>query len=89
MLMGTTNAGVVANLTYQIADVSRPFTAVRPLCDRSNVGMFGSQGGYIMNVATGIVTGFERKGGIYELELWLKEEDVSESKPATGFQRQG
>ena len=81
-----TNEYQKADLTFQIADVSRPLTSVSAVCDRGNVVVFGPKGGYILPMGGGNRTKFDRIGGIYELELWLDEH--ADLMP-TGFPRQG
>ena len=84
-LRAMTNEYNHADLIYQIAEVSRPLTAVSSTCDRGNLVVFGSKGGLILNLATGTTTALKRTGGLYELDLWLRSEDVE----AQGFTRQG
>ena len=43
----------------------------------------------ILNLATGMTTHIERNGGLYELELWLRKEDVDDPRVAGDFVRQG
>ena len=79
-----TNEGRGSKVLSQIAEVSRPLTAVSATCDAGNVVVYTSKGGFIHNVATGEKTRFERNGGIYELDLWMRPEYVEK-----GFGRQG
>ena len=67
-----TNEGHEAKALYQIAEVTRPLTAVGSTCDRGNVVVYGPYGGCIINRETGLQTDFERRGGIYELDLWIQ-----------------
>ena len=80
-----TNEGRDAMVLYQVAELSRPLTAVSETCDNGNWVVFTPEGGFIWNLKTGGRTNFERRGGIYELDLWVKEEDL---QPA-GFPRPG
>ena len=74
-----------ANVTFQIADVSRPLTSVGEVCDKGNLVVFGPKGGFIMSLHGESKTRFERSGGVYELELWLDEA----GDMASGFTRPG
>jgi len=69
---------------YQVADVARPLNAVSEICDaggpRGQHVVFGRNGGAVINLDTGACTPFEREGGIYCLEFWVK---------PVGFARQG
>ena len=60
-----------AAMTFQIADVSRPLSAVGEMCDAGNVVVFGPRGGYILNMNGGAKTTFGREGGIYVMYLWI------------------
>ena len=77
------------NVLYQIAEVSRPLTSVSATCDKGNVVVYTSQGGFIQNCETGERTHFERNGGIYELDLWMRDEDNLGSSVPSSFHRQG
>ena len=76
-------------MLYQIADVSRPLTSVSSTCDKGNWVVYTPQGGFIMNCHTGERTSFERKGGIYELDLWIRDTDMRGGNDSSGFPRQG
>ena len=84
-----TNEGKDTSVLYQIAEVSRPLTSVSATCDRGNWVVYTPEGGFIMNCQTGERTSFERKGGIYELDLWIKDEDMRGGEHPSSFPRQG
>ena len=87
-----TNENQKARVTYQVAEVSRPLTAVGSTCDQGNLVIFSSKGGYVYNLQNGGYTSFDRTGGIYELDLWVKAQDVygSTARATSGsFTRQG
>ena len=84
-----TNEGKDATVLYQIAEVGRPLTSVSATCDRGNWVVYTSQGGFIINCQTGERTSFERSGGIYELDLWMRDESNRGSYSALSFPRQG
>ena len=72
VLSVVTNEGHQAKAVYQIAEVTRPLTATGQTCDRGNIVVYGPYGGCIINRDTGLQTDFERRGGIYELDLWIQ-----------------
>ena len=72
VLSVVTNEGHEAQALYQIAEVTRPLTAVGSTCDRGNVVIYGLHGGCILNLESGVQTDFARRGGIYELDLWMR-----------------
>ena len=84
-----TNEGRNTTVLYQIAEVSRPLTSVSATCDRGNWVVYTPQGGFIMKCQTGERTSFERKGGIYELDLWIKDEDMLGGEHSSSFPWQG
>ena len=67
-----TNEGYQTQTVYQMAEVTRPLTAVGTTCGKGNLVVYGQHGGCIYNMESGIQTNFTRRGGIYELDLWLK-----------------
>ena len=56
------------NLNYQVTGVSQSLTSVARLCDLGNTVTFDTEGD-IVNAQTGRRTRFERKGGVYVLEV--------------------
>ena len=65
-----TNEGRDSHALYQIAEVSRPLTAVSATCDARNYVVYAAKGRFIHNVGTGVRTHFERKwiaSGLYIL----------------------
>ena len=68
-LMIETWEGRTAELRYQVAGVAQSLTSVARLCDLGNTITFGSSGGVIVSKNTGARTRFERKKGVYVLEV--------------------
>ena len=68
----TTNEGYETQTVYQIAQATRPLTAVGTTCDKGNLAVYGPAGGCIYNLDTGIQTNFARRREIYELDLWMR-----------------
>jgi hypothetical protein len=84
-----TNEGKDTTVLYQIAEVSRPLTSVSATCDRGNWVVYTPEGGFIHNCQTQERTYFERKGGIYELDLWIRDEGNQGGSQSSSFPRQG
>ena len=76
-------------MVYQVAEVSRPLTADSQNCDRGNWAIYIPQGGFIQNCQTGTRTHFEQRRDIYELDLWVKKEDLKDGSQASSFTRPG
>ena len=89
MLRVQTNEGRDAKVVYQIAEVSRPLIAVSATCGSGNSVVYTPQGGFIMNCQSGRRTHFERNGGIYELDLWVRNENMQNGHQPAGFPWQG
>ena len=85
----TTNEGKDTTVLYQIAEVSRPLTSVSATCDKGNWVVYTPKGGFIYNMQTGERTSFERQGGIYQLDLWVRDEENRGGQPSSDFPRQG
>ena len=85
-----TNEGRHAKVLFQVAEVTRPLTAVSQTCDTGNNVVYGTGGGFIHNMVNGGRTYFGRtKGGIYELGLWVRAQDVEGHGKPQGFARPG
>ena len=74
-----------AQTVCQIAEVTRPLTAVGTTCDKGNYVVYGPHGGCIYNVGSGIQTNFARRGGIYELDLWMRTNAQNSGDKQQGF----
>ena len=57
--------------TFQVADLSRPLLSVSMVCEMGSSVIFGANGGYILNLATGDSTQFVKKDGIYVFDMWV------------------
>ena len=80
-----TEEGLDANVTFQMADVTRPLNSVGKVCDTGKRVIFGKRGGVIWHLATNQLTKFGREpDGVYELNLLVKD-----ASSAPGFARQG
>ena len=68
-----TDEGLDYVTTFQVAEVTRPLTPVSKMCDKGNLVIFGRKGGIIRNIHSGREVRFERRGGTFELNLWMEE----------------
>ena len=72
------------NVTFQMADVSRPLNPVGKVCDNNKRVIFGKRGGVIWDMETNELTKFGREpDGVYELNLWIRDGNMP-----SGFARQ-
>ena len=69
--IGYTDDEEALNLTFQMAEVTRPLSSVGKITDQDNLVVFGRKGGYIWDVQTGATTHFSREQGVYLLRLWV------------------
>ena len=67
----TTEEGMPATVTYQVAEVTRPLSAVSAICDAGNVVTFTRTGGCITNETSGQQTMFRRENNVYVMGMWM------------------
>ena len=67
-----TAEGNEGQVTYQMAEVTKPLYSVGQSCDAGNLVIFGARGGAVLNIESRKVTGFKRVNRNYELEYWVK-----------------
>lgn len=80
-----TEEGFDTDVTFQMADVSRPLNSVGKICDTGKRVMLGKKGGVIWDVATGRLTKFHREAdGVYVLNLWMKDGSQAPCVPRPG-----
>ena len=73
--------------TFQIAEVTRPLSAVSRICDKGNVVVFSQDGGYVENLA-GARTYFRRENNVYMMGLYMQAPMRTTSSTSTSFHRQ-
>ena len=71
-------------MTFQVAEVTKPFASVGKICDGDKFVVFGPKGGFIKDRWSGEKHYFERDNGVYMLRSWIPQPAAS-----TGFARQG
>ena len=74
-LLLVTPEGHNTKMNYQITDVKRTLTSVGRVCDRGNKVIFGRGGGVIHNLRTNQLTLFKRSGGLYTMDIWVKQSE--------------
>ena len=72
-----TEEGRNRKVTWQLAEVQKPLTAVGKICDNDAICVFGKRGGFIRNMGNGEMTKFNRKNGIYVQKLRMRSEKGS------------
>ena len=70
-LQVVTEDGIEAEATFQVADVTRPLSAVSKICDKGNMVVFTQEGGFIQN-GMGHRTFFRRENNVYMMDLYIK-----------------
>ena len=78
----TTKEGAKLQVRMQVTDVRKSLMSVGKVCDEGHRVIFEKTQGYIEHILTGERTMFERRGGVYVLE-------VAVEQPAEDFSRQG
>ncbi len=84
-----TEEGAAAEMEFQVTGVKRPLCSVGRLCDRGNRVVFGRGGGVVHNLSSGRLTPFRRSGGIYVLDVHVRQRQGNSDNAAAGFGRQG
>ena len=79
----TLDDGQPANILFQIAEIERPLISASALAANGNSVVFNHKGGAIIHDKTGQRTELHKRGGIYVLHMWVRED------PEQGFARQG
>ena len=70
-------------ITIQISDIDRTLLSASELTTAGNHVNLRQDHGEIANRKTGKVITFPRRGGVYVIQMWIKDDDTS------GFLRQG
>ena len=73
VLMGD---GTPLGLKLQVTDVHRTLLSVGKVCDTGHRVVFEEWGGYIENIATGQQFKFDRRDGVYRMDVELDEESA-------------
>ena len=74
-------------LRFQVADVHTPLLSVTKLADAGFDCVLGRSGGNLIDTVTVEKIPVRRKGSLYVMKLWLKQDDTGGME--TTFQRQG
>ena len=79
-----TKEGHECGLRFQVADVTRPLLSVTQLVRSGNLVQFTTQGGTITHRARGWKIKFEKRGGVYALDLEIRRQPLGGSRRANG-----
>ena len=78
--------GHKCRMVIQMSDVDRCLLAVTELNDAGNDVVLSKHGGEIIHVASGKRVALQRKGGVYVVKMWIKNNDQT---TASDFPRPG
>ena len=78
-----TDDGQVANIWFQTAEIDRPLISASALAASGNSVVFNQKGTTIIHEKSGRRTILHKRGGIYVLHMWVRE------NPEQGFARPG
>ena len=76
-----TKEGSKCVLRMQVTDVRKSLMSVGKVCDEGHRVVFEAPGGYIEQLESGQRTHFDRRGGVYVLDVEIEPQEV--------FSRQG
>ena len=97
-LMMTRNASRPRRITFQVADVHKALLSITRAADAGYECHLGARGGCLLDVYTGEKIPIARKGNLYVMKAWVREDPEAEEwkspnaaygKPTQGFARQG
>ena len=85
-----TNEGRDVKAIYQVAEnLTKCLTSVRETCDHGNWVVYNPKGGFLLNLQTGGRASFERRGSIYEIDLWGEDRCLSGGNSSSSFPQPG
>ena len=75
-VLGSTKEGDSVKWTFQVADIVRPLGAMSDVEKMGNrIELDGKGKRYIVNKKTGQKTQIKVRNGVYEVELWVRDQD--------------
>ena len=84
---GLSDEGVKLAINFQVTTVDRPLIAVSKLTAAGHQVWFGQDYGTITHGATGKVTQFARKHGVYVLNIWVPRPTTEASSSSGGIRQ--
>ena len=84
-IMMTENSSLPKRITFQCADVHKPLMSVSRVADLGYECILGAEGGTLRDTVTNDVIPLHRRGNLYFLKAWVRQD---ESSGAPGFTRQ-
>ena len=72
-----TNEDFDMGVVIQISDIGRTLLAVTELTAAGNEVNLRKEYGEIMNIKSGKVITFPRRGGVYVIQMWIKDDEAS------------
>ena len=83
-VMMTENSSLGKRIIFQCADVHKALLSVSRCADLGYECVLGKEGGELRDTVTGDVIPLHRRGNLYVLRAWIKQDEA----PAQGFARQ-
>ena len=83
-VMMTENSTLPKRIIFQCADVHKALLSVSRCADLGYDCLLGRDGGQLIDTVTGDVVPLHRRGNLYVLRAWIRQDDA----PAAGFARQ-
>lgn len=87
LLMMTENSHLMKQIIFQCADVHKALLSVSKVADMGFECIMGKLGGKLVDVVTGDVIPLHRRGNLYVMKAWVKQDRRQDSDP--GFTRRG
>ena len=83
--MGFTEEGGQRGITAHVCAVNKTLMSVSKMAAQGNRVIFGDDGSYIEDKASGERTWMQQVGGMYILQMWVSRKTAKEA----GFERRG
>ena len=85
-LQGYTGEGNKANMTMQVAAVTKPLGSVRAMLKAGNRVVFDEGDSFIVNKATGVKTVIEDRNGAFVFDIWIPRGNRQQDQQHEGYQ---
>ena len=79
--MMTSGAESPKKIVFQVADVHKALLSISKVADAGYECHLNKEGGYLLDTYTGEVVPIARKGSLYVMKAWIKEDKPTFGRP--------
>ena len=80
-MIGYTSEGNFVDMSMQVGEVTKPLGSVRAMMRAGNRVVLDSDGSYVCNKATGVITKIEDRDGSFQFDIWVPRGSQEEEQP--------